>query len=402
MRFLDRMDPRSVPRARRPRDLDNSSTHKTPAIQRWLLRHPRFHLHFTPTYSSWLNLVERWFAELTTKWLGGAPTPVAELEHASRTRTHQPHQACVDQDRKETTPRPYTTKKNKETSGAVRPPPAAPGRRPVRRSGVGLDLGHRLGHQLLGLLQVAAPQRQLGQASKQRPGVWAGIGSGSSRRTAWSRAWAASRSPRPSSSAARASGTATRRTGRAGLQGPPGDLLGLVPAAQGEQRLGGVGGQHRPGAADQAKAAGLLDAVEGDHGRLLPAAGGVQSIGAVDERAQHEDHVAGLGGQPSRRRQLGEPGVGLAEVVRALPRVAWAVASSARAPTCSAMAMASSAGPPGLREAVHHHQVLCERAEHPRPLHRRLGRHQPHRLLVGVQRGGVTEPAQAAGQLLVQ
>jgi transposase len=49
--------------------LDNSSTHKTPAIQRWLVRHPRFTMHFTPTYSSWLNLVERWFAELTTKWI---------------------------------------------------------------------------------------------------------------------------------------------------------------------------------------------------------------------------------------------------------------------------------------------------------------------------------------------
>jgi hypothetical protein len=49
--------------------LDNSSTHKTPSIQRWLLRHPRLTLHFTPTYSSWLNLVERWFAELTTKWI---------------------------------------------------------------------------------------------------------------------------------------------------------------------------------------------------------------------------------------------------------------------------------------------------------------------------------------------
>jgi transposase len=49
--------------------LDNSSTHKTPAIQRWLLAHPRFVLHFTPTSSSWLNLVERWFAELTTKKL---------------------------------------------------------------------------------------------------------------------------------------------------------------------------------------------------------------------------------------------------------------------------------------------------------------------------------------------
>jgi transposase len=49
--------------------LDNSSTHKTPRIHRWLARRPRFHLHFTPTSSSWLNLVERWFAMLTDKQL---------------------------------------------------------------------------------------------------------------------------------------------------------------------------------------------------------------------------------------------------------------------------------------------------------------------------------------------
>ena len=49
--------------------LDNYATHKTPAIKNWLLAHPRFHLHFTPTGSSWLNLVERWFAELTNKQL---------------------------------------------------------------------------------------------------------------------------------------------------------------------------------------------------------------------------------------------------------------------------------------------------------------------------------------------
>jgi transposase len=49
--------------------LDNYATHKTPAIHKWLLAHPRFHLHFTPTYSSWLNLVERWFAELTNRKL---------------------------------------------------------------------------------------------------------------------------------------------------------------------------------------------------------------------------------------------------------------------------------------------------------------------------------------------
>lgn len=60
--------------------LDNSSTHKTPAIKRWLAAHPRFVLHFTPTSSSWLNLVERWFAELTTKKLRrGAHRSVRQL-----------------------------------------------------------------------------------------------------------------------------------------------------------------------------------------------------------------------------------------------------------------------------------------------------------------------------------
>jgi transposase len=47
--------------------LDNYGTHKTPQIHQWLVKHPRFHLHFTPTYSSWLNIVERWSAELTNR-----------------------------------------------------------------------------------------------------------------------------------------------------------------------------------------------------------------------------------------------------------------------------------------------------------------------------------------------
>ena len=68
-RFLQRID-REVPETLAVHlVLDNSSTHKTPAIRRWLEAHPRFVLHFTPTSSSWLNLVERWFAELTTKKL---------------------------------------------------------------------------------------------------------------------------------------------------------------------------------------------------------------------------------------------------------------------------------------------------------------------------------------------
>jgi transposase len=46
---------------------DNFSTHKAPTVRAWLDAHPRFHMHFTPTYSSWLNQVERWFGLLTDK-----------------------------------------------------------------------------------------------------------------------------------------------------------------------------------------------------------------------------------------------------------------------------------------------------------------------------------------------
>jgi transposase len=60
--------------------VDNLSTHKTPKVQRWLLRHRRFHLHYTPTYGSWMNLVERWFSALTTKKLRrSAHTSAKEL-----------------------------------------------------------------------------------------------------------------------------------------------------------------------------------------------------------------------------------------------------------------------------------------------------------------------------------
>ncbi|WP_346139611.1 IS630 family transposase, partial [Saccharopolyspora erythraea] len=60
---------------------DNYATHKTPVIKKWLLRHPRFHVHFTPTSASWLNLVERWFAELTNRKLRrSAHRSVTELE----------------------------------------------------------------------------------------------------------------------------------------------------------------------------------------------------------------------------------------------------------------------------------------------------------------------------------
>jgi len=65
--------------------MDNYGTHKTALIQRWMAKRPRFHVHFTPTYGSWLNLVERWFAELTNKQVRrGVHRSVAELEAAIR------------------------------------------------------------------------------------------------------------------------------------------------------------------------------------------------------------------------------------------------------------------------------------------------------------------------------
>lgn len=63
--------------------VDNYATHKTPAIHRWLVRHPRFQLHFTPTGATWVNMVERWFAALTEKQLRrGVHRSTRELENA--------------------------------------------------------------------------------------------------------------------------------------------------------------------------------------------------------------------------------------------------------------------------------------------------------------------------------
>lgn len=63
--------------------LDNSATHKTALIHRWLAKHPRYHLRFTPTSSSWLNLVERWFSALTEKQLRrGVHRSTRDLEGA--------------------------------------------------------------------------------------------------------------------------------------------------------------------------------------------------------------------------------------------------------------------------------------------------------------------------------
>src|SRR5438477_3378632 len=89
---------------------DYSSTHKTPSIQRWLVRHPRFTLHFTPTYSSWLNLVERWFAELTTK---SSRSTGSVKPNGSTGRTNR---GCHRPARRESQGRPRATGSSAHTS----------------------------------------------------------------------------------------------------------------------------------------------------------------------------------------------------------------------------------------------------------------------------------------------
>lgn len=80
LKFLRLIDAQTPPDVPLHLILDNYSTHKHPAVLRWLKRHPRFHVHFIPTSSSWLNLIERWFREITDKRIRrGAFRNVQEL-----------------------------------------------------------------------------------------------------------------------------------------------------------------------------------------------------------------------------------------------------------------------------------------------------------------------------------
>ena len=65
--FLKQIDARRPPTGDLHLIVDNYATHKHPKVVAWLKRHPRFHLHFTPTSSSWLNVIERWFRDLDDK-----------------------------------------------------------------------------------------------------------------------------------------------------------------------------------------------------------------------------------------------------------------------------------------------------------------------------------------------
>ena len=75
--------------------MDNYGTHKKPEVKAWLAKHPRFHFHFIPTSSSWLNLVERWFRELTEKRIRrgsfySVEELVAEIEEYMQQNNRQP------------------------------------------------------------------------------------------------------------------------------------------------------------------------------------------------------------------------------------------------------------------------------------------------------------------------
>ena len=82
-KFLDHLDA-SLPAAAEVHIvMDNYATHKTPAIRRWFARRPRYHLHFTPTHASWLNLIERWFGLLTERQIRrGSHDSVWQLKNA--------------------------------------------------------------------------------------------------------------------------------------------------------------------------------------------------------------------------------------------------------------------------------------------------------------------------------
>jgi transposase len=76
--------------------LDNYATHKHPTVQRWLQKHPRFHLHFTPTSSSWLNMIERWFGKLTDKAIRrgifhSVPDLIAAIDAYLNATNENPH-----------------------------------------------------------------------------------------------------------------------------------------------------------------------------------------------------------------------------------------------------------------------------------------------------------------------
>jgi transposase len=85
IKFLKQIDASTPPELDLHLIIDNYATHKHPKVLKWLKKHPRFHLHFTPTSSSWLNVIERWFRDITQDRIrNGVFRSVQELEQAIR------------------------------------------------------------------------------------------------------------------------------------------------------------------------------------------------------------------------------------------------------------------------------------------------------------------------------
>jgi len=96
IRFLKKIDAETPPELDLHLIVDNYGTHKHPRVISWRQRHPRFHLHFIPTSSSWLNLVERWFREITDKRIRrgtfrNVPMLIAAIEEYLRNHNQNPH-----------------------------------------------------------------------------------------------------------------------------------------------------------------------------------------------------------------------------------------------------------------------------------------------------------------------
>ena len=101
IRFLRKIDVETLSELDLHVIVDNYATHKHPRVKSWLRRHPRFHLHFIPTSSSWLNLVERWFRDITDKRIrrgsfGSVPELIAAIERISGQSQSEPAHLHVD------------------------------------------------------------------------------------------------------------------------------------------------------------------------------------------------------------------------------------------------------------------------------------------------------------------
>lgn len=95
LKFLEQLDTQVPPTGEIHIIMDNYGTHRTPKVARWFVRHPRYHVHFTPTSASWLNLVERFFAQITTQRIRrGTFTSLQALEAAITNYLTHHNQHC--------------------------------------------------------------------------------------------------------------------------------------------------------------------------------------------------------------------------------------------------------------------------------------------------------------------